>query len=73
MVAATEMPPRKRNRPGAGVSHPCGRGQPQSQYPVGVSYFFHPGAEAEHFEAIAIFESRQPDLGAWFNDGIEKT
>jgi len=29
-----------------------------------VSYYFHPGAEAEHFEAIAFFESRQVGLGA---------
>lgn len=29
-----------------------------------MSYYFHPGAEAEHFEAIAFFESRQPGLGA---------
>jgi len=29
-----------------------------------VSYYFHPGAEAEHFEAIAFFESRQLGLGA---------
>ena len=29
-----------------------------------MSYRFHPGAEAEHFEAIAFFESRQVGLGA---------
>jgi hypothetical protein len=29
-----------------------------------VTYYFHPGAEAEHLEAIAFFESRQRDLGA---------
>jgi toxin ParE1/3/4 len=29
-----------------------------------VSYYFHPGAEAEYFEAIACFESRQLGLGA---------
>jgi len=29
-----------------------------------VSYRFHPGAEAEHFDAIAFFESRQVGLGA---------
>jgi toxin ParE1/3/4 len=29
-----------------------------------VSYYFHPGAQAEHFEAIAFFESSQLGLGA---------
>jgi hypothetical protein len=28
-----------------------------------VSYYFHPGAETEHFETIAFFESRQLGLG----------
>jgi toxin ParE1/3/4 len=36
-----------------------------------VSYYFHPGAEAEHFEAIAFFESRQPGLGAAYLAEIE--
>ena len=29
-----------------------------------MSYYFHPGAEAEYFEAIAFFEFRQRGLGA---------
>lgn len=29
-----------------------------------MTYYFYPGAEAEHFETIAFFESRQPGLGA---------
>lgn len=28
-----------------------------------MSYYFHPGAEAEHLESIAFFESRQNGLG----------
>lgn len=29
-----------------------------------VSYQFHPGAGAEHLEAIAYYEAQQPELGA---------
>jgi toxin ParE1/3/4 len=29
-----------------------------------MSYYFHPGAEAEYLETIAFFESRQIGLGA---------
>jgi toxin ParE1/3/4 len=29
-----------------------------------VSYQFHPAAEAEHLEAVAYYESKQPGLGA---------
>ena len=29
-----------------------------------MSYYFHLGAEADHFEAIAFYESRQIGLGA---------
>ena len=37
-----------------------------------MSYYFHPGAEAEHFEAIAFFESRQHGLGAAYLTELEK-
>ena len=36
-----------------------------------MSYSFHPGAEAEHFEAIAFFESRQLGLGAAYLTELE--
>lgn len=29
-----------------------------------MSYQFHPAAEAEHLEAVAYYESKQPGLGA---------
>lgn len=38
-----------------------------------MSYHFHPGAEAEHFEAIAFYESRQLGLGAAYLAEFEKT
>ncbi|WP_031436998.1 hypothetical protein [Methylobacter tundripaludum] len=37
-----------------------------------MSYYFHPGAEAEHFEAIAFFESRQPGLGVAYLAELEE-
>jgi hypothetical protein len=37
-----------------------------------VSDYFHPGAEAEHFEAIAFFESRQLGLGAAYLSELEE-
>jgi hypothetical protein len=37
-----------------------------------VSYYFHPVAEAEHFEAIAFFESGQPGLGAAYLAELEE-
>jgi toxin ParE1/3/4 len=37
-----------------------------------VSYYFHPGAEAEHCDAIAFFESRQLGLGAAYLTEFEK-
>ena len=36
-----------------------------------MTYYFHPGAEAEHLEAIAFFESRQRDLGAAYLNEFE--
>lgn len=36
-----------------------------------MSYYFHPGAEAEHFETIAFFESRQIGLGASYLSEVE--
>lgn len=36
-----------------------------------MSYYFHPGAEAEHFETIAFFESRQLGLGAAYLSELE--
>jgi toxin ParE1/3/4 len=36
-----------------------------------LSYFFHPGAEAEHFETIAYYESCQHGLGDAYLDEFE--
>jgi toxin ParE1/3/4 len=38
-----------------------------------VSYYFHPGAEAEHLESIAFFESRQKGLGVAYLAEFEGT
>ena len=37
-----------------------------------MNYYFHPGAEAEYFEAIAFFESRQRGLGASYLSELEE-
>ncbi len=36
-----------------------------------MSYYFHPGAETEHFEAISFYESRQRGLGAAYLTDFE--
>ncbi len=37
-----------------------------------MNYFFHPGAESEHLETIAYYESRKTDLGANYLSEFEK-
>lgn len=37
-----------------------------------MSYYFHPSTEAEHFEDIAFFESRQPGLSAAYLAELEE-
>lgn len=36
-----------------------------------MSYWFHPGAEREHFENIVFYESRQPGLGGAYLAELE--
>ena len=38
-----------------------------------MSYYFHIGAEADHFEAIAFYESRQIGLGSSYLAEFENT
>ena len=38
-----------------------------------MSYYFHPGAEADHFETIAFYETRQNGLGASYLAEFEET
>jgi plasmid stabilization system protein ParE len=37
-----------------------------------VTYGFHPEAEAEHYETVAFYESRQPGLGAGYLSEFEE-
>jgi plasmid stabilization system protein ParE len=37
-----------------------------------MSYLFHPAAEAEYLESIAIYESKRPGLGATYLSEFER-
>ena len=37
-----------------------------------MSYYFHPAAEAEHYETIGFYESRQVGLGLMYLNELEK-